>query len=391
MQDLGQFLKKHYNEMIVFMLCAIFFVGFFTVTRAIADELQQKRDQLDSLNEQIAEQRKKIEETQAQADGITAEITAIAKEIEASEVELTALSQHISQTETEIQNKEAKLIELQEEIEKDQAILGERLCVIYEEGESNYLDVLLQSVSLQDFITRVDYLRIILDNDQALIQKTNQLREDVEVEKTSLEIQKSDLEQQKVEETEKKQALEQRKAEQQAILDEVYAEQANYERAEQELENESAMLENLIRSLESGSSAGSIVQGTGVFLWPSNNSRTITSDYGWRYHPILKYNKLHTGMDIGASYGTDILAADSGTVIFAGWNNAYGKMVIISHGGNLSTLYAHQSTLLVSEGQNVERGQVIGKVGSTGWSTGPHLHFEVRVNGSPVNPHDYVG
>ncbi len=124
--------------------------------------------------------------------------------------------------------------------------------------------------------------------------------------------------------------------------------------------------------------------------WPSKASTRITSPFGMRNHPILKVPKMHTGIDIGASSGTDILAANAGTVITAGWNNSYGYMVMIDHGGGIVTLYAHASKLLVSTGNVVARGQTIAKVGSTGMSTGPHLHFEVRLNGVYKNPLDYV-
>ena len=385
-----QFFQKHAWAALSISLMLAASFGLPALETVQADEIQQKKEQLKNLNEQISEQRKKVQETQNQANGITAEITTLAKKIEASEWELVELAQDIDTTKKDIQIKEQKLQELQEKIKRAQGILGERLCIIYEEGECNYLDVLLQSASLQDFLTRVDYLNAILDNDQLLIAQTNECKDEVEVQKKALEHQKAQLEQQKNEEAATKQALEQEKAAQQVFLDAVYAEKDNLEKALQEIENESAMLEGLIRNLESQASAASIVHGTGVLMWPSNN-HTITSDYGMRFHPTLKRTKLHTGIDIGAGYGADIFAADSGTVIFAGWNNAYGKMVIINHGGNLSTVYAHQSSILVSEGQNVQRGQVIGRVGSTGWSTGPLLHFEVRVNGSVVNPHNYVG
>jgi murein DD-endopeptidase MepM/ murein hydrolase activator NlpD len=124
--------------------------------------------------------------------------------------------------------------------------------------------------------------------------------------------------------------------------------------------------------------------------WPSESSTRISSPFGNRLHPILRIYKLHTGIDIAARSGTNILAANAGTVISAGWNNGYGYMVMVDHGGGIVTLYAHSSKLLVRKGNVVARGQAIAKVGSTGMSTGPHLHFEVRVNGIYKNPLDYV-
>ena len=128
----------------------------------------------------------------------------------------------------------------------------------------------------------------------------------------------------------------------------------------------------------------------GTFRWPTDQTTLVTSDYSMRTHPTLGVYKQHTGIDIGASYGTDVLAGGDGTVLISGWNNAYGWMVVIDHGGGVTTLYGHNSKLLVSAGEQVSRGQVIAKVGSTGYSTGPHIHFEVNVNGSPVNPWNYL-
>ena len=125
-------------------------------------------------------------------------------------------------------------------------------------------------------------------------------------------------------------------------------------------------------------------------IWPAPDSHTITSYFGWRVHPITGTNKYHSGVDIGASYGSSVLAADSGTVILAGWNGGYGNCIVISHGNGITTLYGHLSSIIVSSGQSVSQGQTIGYVGSTGNSTGPHLHWEVAVNGSQVNPLNYA-
>jgi murein DD-endopeptidase MepM/ murein hydrolase activator NlpD len=126
-------------------------------------------------------------------------------------------------------------------------------------------------------------------------------------------------------------------------------------------------------------------------IWPAPSSHNITSYYGNRFHPVLKKYKMHTGIDIGAPSGSSVIAANKGVVIVAGWQSGYGNTVIIDHGGGIATLYAHCSRLLVSTGQSVDSGSVIAKVGSTGLSTGPHLHFEVRKNGATVNPLQYTG
>lgn len=156
------------------------------------------------------------------------------------------------------------------------------------------------------------------------------------------------------------------------------------------LEAESVQLEAELRAQAareraSGRSAGA--QGTGTFVWPT--SGPVTSGYGYRTHPVTGSRRLHAGIDIGAPTGQTIVAADRGTVIHAGWRGGYGNTVIVSHGGGLTTLYAHQSGFAVRDGESVARGEAVGYVGSTGMSTGPHLHFEVRVNGSPRDPLDY--
>ena len=142
--------------------------------------------------------------------------------------------------------------------------------------------------------------------------------------------------------------------------------------------------------INNGSSSSNSSYLGGQMAWPVPSSSYISSPFGYRIHPIYGYSKLHTGMDIGASSGSAIVAANAGTVISSGWNGGYGKCIVVDHGGGVTTLYAHCSALYVSVGQSVTRGQQIAAVGSTGNSTGPHCHFEVRINGSYVNPYPYV-
>ena len=136
--------------------------------------------------------------------------------------------------------------------------------------------------------------------------------------------------------------------------------------------------------------AGKDNGATGSMMWPCPSCHTITSEFGWRYHPIYHTQKYHSGVDIGASYGASIVAADGGTVITAGAVSGYGNCVVINHGNGITTLYGHMSSIAVSSGQKVSKGQTIGYVGSTGNSTGPHLHWEVTVNGVRQNPLNYA-
>ncbi len=163
------------------------------------------------------------------------------------------------------------------------------------------------------------------------------------------------------------------------------AERATQEEAVRELELESGRIRDLIlRSTTWGRGGTILTLGNGLLVWPV--SGRISSGYGWRIHPIFGTREFHTGIDIAAPWGTPIEAAADGTVLFTGWMRGYGMLVILDHGNGLSTTYSHLSSYSVHVGQRVKRGQVIARIGSTGWSTGPHLFFEVRENGRPVNP-----
>jgi murein DD-endopeptidase MepM/ murein hydrolase activator NlpD len=174
--------------------------------------------------------------------------------------------------------------------------------------------------------------------------------------------------------------------EKQSILNQVESKKDQWQRIAEQLEQDAAQIQSLLSS--GGSTSSAAPGGTGQLAWPATGP--ITSPFGWRTHPIFGDTRFHEGLDIGAPYGAAVFAADSGTVVFAGVMSGYGNVLVVDHGGGLATAYAHLSAFQVSYGQSVARGQQIANVGCTGYCTGPHLHFEVRVNGSPVDPMPYL-
>lgn len=351
-----------------------------------ADQLSDQQKLLDSLNQRMQTTQKSLNQASRAEKTILGEVQGIEEDTEETQADIDELTSKIARLQSRIAtlNKEIKVH--QDELDKQLAILGERLVVIYEQGDTSYLEVLLGATDIKDLITRVDMLSTIIGQDKELIADINLRKRDLDNKKADLDVQQRELESSRVTLVEKKSRLAEQMKQKKAVLNSVQQEKNKYAQAMEELERASAEAEAMILRLQG--KGGSI--GTGTYTWPTPGYRNITSNYGMRYHPILKVNKLHTGIDIGAPSGAKIVAADGGTVIYSGWLGAYGNAIIIDHGAGISTLYGHQSARLVSVGAKVSKGQTIGKVGSTGWSTGAHLHFEVRKKGSPVNPRSYI-
>ncbi|NLN87395.1 MAG: peptidoglycan DD-metalloendopeptidase family protein [Syntrophomonadaceae bacterium] len=369
------------------------FIGFIALVMMMvmilpvsADQLSDQQKLLDSLNKRMEATQKNLNQASRAEKTILGEVQGIEENAERTQKEIDELTSNIARLQGRIAtlNKEIKIH--QDELDKQVAILGERLVVIYEQRDISYLEVLLGSTDIKDLITRMDMLGTIIDQDKELIEEINLRKKELDNKKADLDVQQRELESARVTLVEKKAKLAEQLKQKKKTLSSVQQEQAKYAQAMKELEQASAEAEAMILKLQG--KGGSI--GTGTYTWPTPGYTTITSAYGMRYHPILKVNKLHTGIDIGAPSGAKIVAADSGKVIYSGWLGAYGNTVIVDHGAGLSTLYGHLSARQVEVGARVSKGQMIGKVGSTGWSTGPHLHFEVRKNGNPINPRSYI-
>lgn len=315
-----------------------------------------------------------------------AELNALDQKIYQSQKELNGLEADLNKTKEEIAVALEELEQLQKDIEKQNDDLNARLRSMYKNGDVGMLSVVFGSSSMSDVLTNMDMVQRIYSADAELLKSIQEQYDLVDAQNRKLEALKVQLEEQQAVIAEKKSALEADEAEARARRNALQADADSLQKQYDAVKKEADSISETIKVLQS--------QNTqyigGAMCWPSQASTRITSPFGWRYLSLLGGRNYHTGVDIGAAGGTNILAANSGKVIKAGWNNSYGYMVMVDHGGGIVTLYAHSSKLLVKTGDVVTRGQAIALIGSTGMSTGNHLHFEVRVNGKYQNPLNYI-
>lgn len=344
-------------------------------------DLEKLKKAKDDIKKQIEATQQAIAQKKKQTKNVTKEVIELDQQLQAEEKALGDVEGQLLNLEGQIALTQREFDRVKESAESQKALLKKRLRVMYENGNTGYLSVVLDSNSFSDFIARVDYLRKIIDYDKQLLEKMKNHQQSVQAAKTKLEEEQLQKEQLKIQISGRKEIVAITKQGKEQILNDLNKDLKKLEKEEDALLRKS---EEIARQIVSLQSKGKYVGGR--LGWPSPGYYTITSSFGYRIHPVLKTKRLHTGIDIAVPSGSKVVAANSGKVIFAGYNGGYGNMVIIDHGGKISTLYAHNSSLLVSEGQTVEKGQTIAKSGSTGLSTGPHVHFEVRENGQPVDP-----
>ena len=416
-------LRKIEYISIMFLISILIFSNFY----AYASQKTELKEEQSDIEQQIQETNSEIAGVKTQMSDTLNQINKYNSQISSYESEISDLQSQIGQLQTQITEKEADIEEQQQKYEEQQELLNKRLVAMYESGSTSYLDMLLSSDGLADFISKYYIIEQLTEYDTELLEKIEQTRVAIENEKNELENSKKQVESSKTEIENKKNSLGVLVSEKNALVSNLSAEEQSLEQELEQFEKDKkeiqAQLEAIAAQEEaqrkaaaaaaaakaaaaSSSSSGgtSTVQdatntGTATVSSPSTSgficplagkskSNITTGYYGY---------SGHTGVDFACSSGTPIMAAKSGTVVIStalryssGGYRSYGEYIVISHGDGTMTLYAHMSSRAVSVGTTVSQGQTIGYVGSTGNSTGPHLHFEVRVGGRCTNPTAYL-
>jgi len=381
----GLYIKSKCSAILGIVLFFIIILG--QTLPVLAEELEEMQTELDSITQQIQQQLEKVKKIKTEVNAATTDVEEIEIELDQSQTEVRTVENKLIATKRQVDENKTLLENTEKSLASRNETLKKRIRSIYMFGQVSYLDVFMGVADVNDFVNRYELLRRILRSDVELIAAIKSERQLVTQKRLEIERDLAVLEELKKIAIAKRAVVASRHQAKRSVLDRIESRQDEAERAYNNLQQSSSRIENMIRARKGGpSSPGSIV--TGSYIVPTNG--TVTSNFGWRTHPVFGNQRLHAGMDIGADHGEDIVAADGGVVISSGTISGYGKTIIIEHNATYSTLYAHSSELLVSEGQVVKKGQLIARVGETGYTTGPNLHFEVRVNGSPVDPREYI-
>jgi murein DD-endopeptidase MepM/ murein hydrolase activator NlpD len=350
------------------------------------DQLQQQQKTIEQRRSTVNEQRDRVykqeRSAQTKLGGIQTRIRATSTQIASNEKKLKDATQRLNKLQSNLAVAESNF-------QSRQFSTVARLKFLQQQQNATGWALLLQSASLNEFLDRRYQLQRVYAADRKTLASLKDQSQKIEKQRRAVANQKNEIALLTQELHLQKSEFQAQANEQKANINRLKQDRNALEAAEEQLARDSENIAALIqtRLSEQARRSGVAIQNTGLMGYPCNGP--ITSPFGDRVHPILGYVRFHSGLDFGDDYGKPIFAAQSGTVILADWYGGYGLAVVIDHGGGVTTFYAHTSDLYVSEGQTVQRGQPIAAIGSTGFSTGPHLHFEVRVNGEPTNPLNY--
>lgn len=370
---------------IISLLCCILLGTPAIFAQSEVDVLQQQRQQVQQQRQQVEQQRDQLKKLETTAEK---ERSGLQKRLKSTETTLKSQETELDKSTKALKSLEQALTETEASYRQQQLAMLARLQFLQKQRDRQGLSLLLKSSNLNDLLDKRYRLKKLFDSDRkslATLQdqtsKLNGQRSQVEMKKNEISLIMQQLLAQKNE-------LNAQSSYQKEFITHLKTNREALESAIVQLERDSTSIGQIIRQRSIGDSRGIIITGRGVMTVPVDAE--ITSQFGYRMHPILGYQKFHSGLDFGADSGSTIRSAAAGVVIYAQWYGGYGNAVIVDHGGGITTLYGHTEGFYVAEGATVQKGQPIAAVGSTGLSTGPHLHFEVRQNGEPIDPVPYL-
>lgn len=377
-------MRKILCVVLAFLICSFNFISYVQ-----AEEMTDLQTQQEELQNQINDATGELEGVQDELSENLQQVQKLDEKIATSQTELDELNNKIMELQTSIDEVAEKLKVAEERYNRQKEILEVRLVTMYETSDTQYLDVILSSRSISDFLSNYFLVTELANYDTELLEDMKAQKDEIELAKSKLDSTQEQYATIKQNQTKTAKILENTKT----VRENFIAKLSDQEKDIQtKIDEYNARFEEINKEILSIALQGIDTQYIGGELaWPIPGYTRITSKYGMRTHPITGVYKLHTGVDVSAPMGANFVAANDGIVVKAEYNSAYGNMVIIDHGGGVSTLYAHGSEIMVQVGQTVKRGEtVVLKVGSTGYSTGPHAHFEVRLNGVVTDPLPYI-
>ena len=375
------------KAVIILMTFVILACSYFSITSKAATLGEQKQE----VQEQKGKAEERLEYVKGELSESVIRLQELNDTIRQAESDIQSLDKELTDLEDKISDITYKLKLLEQEYETNEKLLEKRIVVMYETGEVTYLEVLFNSANLIDFLSNYYTIQEIVKSDADLLKKIQEEKDSVEKYKKELDIKKNDVRQKKARQEQLAIRTQNNKTLREQMMINLSQEEIELQQKIEEYKTQEAQIEALIQIATNEYEYSGDYTG-GVMAWPVAKSGTyITSGYGVREHPIYGIEKKHTGIDIGnAGFGAPVIAAADGVVTMAGRYGGYGNCVIVNHGNGISTLYGHGQAILTEVGKEVKKGDLIMEVGSTGESTGPHLHFEVRVNGTPVDPMPYL-
>lgn len=376
------------------LLTALDFTGALAVTQADINALQSDADELDAKRKELESQLDSLSDDKAQA---LKRKELLDQQISNTSAQIANVEAQISEYEELITQTEAELADAEEREEAQYELFCSRVRSMEEQGTVSYWSVLFKADSFTDLLSRLDFVNEIMDYDQRVIQDLQDLQQEITEKKESLEDSRRESEAAKAKLVSEKSTLDKQRADAVALVNEINANEAEYQSTLDAIDAEEEAIQARIVELSRQLAAQQAASGQttsnaalGGYIWPVS-SRRITSPFGNRNTGIAGASTNHKGVDIGGVYySSEVHAAKSGTVIVSQYSSSYGNYVVVSHGSGNTTLYAHMSSRSVSVGQWVDQGDVLGITGSTGISSGPHLHFEITENGVRVDPLQYL-